>query len=108
MHGYRFDDEPVERVFGAAARHRRRVFVALRRADRRGAQKLGLPSRFDIRLGDPLAIARIALGVPGVPVIIPHFGAGLFRETLMAVDQCPTHPSRHLELEQLDPVSRRA
>jgi predicted TIM-barrel fold metal-dependent hydrolase len=24
-----------------------------------------------------------------VPVIIPHFGAGLLREALMAADQCP-------------------
>jgi predicted TIM-barrel fold metal-dependent hydrolase len=25
-----------------------------------------------------------------VPVIIPHFGAGYFREALMAAEQCPT------------------
>ena len=90
MHGYRFDDAPVERVFAAAARHGAAVFghcgvltVGVRR-------KLGLPSRFDIRLGDPLALARTALGFPTVPVIIPHFGAGLLRETLMAADQCPS------------------
>ena len=28
--------------------------------------------------------------MPQVPVIIPHFGAGFFREALMAADQCPT------------------
>jgi predicted TIM-barrel fold metal-dependent hydrolase len=32
----------------------------------------------------------MALGFPQVPVIIPHFGAGFFREALMAADQCPT------------------
>jgi predicted TIM-barrel fold metal-dependent hydrolase len=53
-------------------------------------KKLGLPSRFDLRLGDPLAVSRVALGFPQVPVIIPHFGAGYFREALMAADQCPT------------------
>ena len=94
MHGYRFDDEPVERVFAAAARHRAVVFAHCGVLTVGVRRKLGLPSRFDIRLGDPLAIARIALGFPGVPVIIPHFGAGLFRETLMAVDQCP---SLHLD-----------
>jgi hypothetical protein len=52
-------------------------------------KRLGLPSRFDLRLGDPLAVARVALGFPGVPVILPHFGAGFFREALMAADQCP-------------------
>jgi predicted TIM-barrel fold metal-dependent hydrolase len=53
-------------------------------------KKLGLASLFDLRLGDPLALARTALAHPDVPVIIPHFGAGFFREALMAADQCPT------------------
>jgi predicted TIM-barrel fold metal-dependent hydrolase len=52
-------------------------------------KKLGLPSPFDLRLGDPLAVARMAARFPAVRVIIPHFGAGLFREALMAADQCP-------------------
>lgn len=51
-------------------------------------KKLGLPSRFDLRLGDPLAVARLAAAFPKVPFIIPHFGAGLFREALMAADTC--------------------
>ena len=46
--------------------------------------------RFDLRLGDPLAIARMALAYPDVPVIVPHFGAGFFREALIAADQCPS------------------
>jgi uncharacterized protein len=33
-------------------------------------------------------VAPLALRFPGVPVIVPHFGAGLLRETLMAADQC--------------------
>jgi len=52
-------------------------------------RKLGLASDFDLRLGDPLSVARLATAFPGVPFIIPHFGAGLFREALMAADQCP-------------------
>ena len=90
MHGYRLDDEVVERVFRSAADHGAAVFahcgvltVGVRKA-------LGLQSRFDLRLGDPLALARTALGFPQVPVIIPHFGAGFFREALIAADQCPT------------------
>jgi uncharacterized protein len=51
-------------------------------------KKLGLPSRFDLRLGDPLGVARLALAFPKTPFIIPHFGAGLFREALMAADTC--------------------
>jgi predicted TIM-barrel fold metal-dependent hydrolase len=52
-------------------------------------QKLGLPSRFHIRLGNPMEVSRLALAFPHVPFIIPHFGAGLFREALMAADLCP-------------------
>jgi uncharacterized protein len=51
-------------------------------------RKLGLPSKFDLRLGDPLAVARLALAYPNLPFIIPHFGAGMFREALMAADMC--------------------
>ena len=51
-------------------------------------KKLKLPSRFDLRLGDPLGVARLALEFPSVPFIIPHFGAGLLREALMAADTC--------------------
>lgn len=52
-------------------------------------QKLGLPSRFDLRLGDPLGVARLATAFPRTPFIIPHFGAGLLREALMAADAAP-------------------
>jgi predicted TIM-barrel fold metal-dependent hydrolase len=51
-------------------------------------RRLGLPSRFDLRLGDPLSVARLALEFPTVPFVIPHFGAGFFREALMAADTC--------------------
>ena len=90
MHGYRLDDEIVERVFRAASDHGAAVFAHCGVLTVGVRKKLGLPSRFDLRLGDPLALARTALGYPGVPVIVPHFGAGYFREALMAADQCPT------------------
>ena len=51
-------------------------------------RKLGLPSRFNLALGDPLAVAHLAAANPKVPFIIPHFGAGLLREALMAADMC--------------------
>jgi predicted TIM-barrel fold metal-dependent hydrolase len=52
-------------------------------------KRLNLPSPFNLRLGDPLTLATVAARFPKVPVIIPHFGAGFFREALMAADQCP-------------------
>src|SRR3954463_596377 len=88
MHGYRLDDEHVEDVFESASEHGAAVFVHCGVLTVGVRKKLGLPSRFDLRLGDPLAVSRIALGFPQVPVIIPHFGAGYFHEALMAADQC--------------------
>ena len=46
-------------------------------------------SDLDLRLGDPLAVAAMAVHYPDVPVIIPHFGAGFFREALMAATAAP-------------------
>jgi predicted TIM-barrel fold metal-dependent hydrolase len=90
MHGYRLDDDVVERVFRSASENGGAVFVHCGVLTVGVRKKLGLASRFDLRLGDPLAVARVAIGFPQVPVIIPHFGAGFFREALMAADQCPT------------------
>jgi len=52
-------------------------------------KRLNLASRFDLQLGDPLAVARLAMAFPTVPFVIPHFGAGRLREALMAADACP-------------------
>ena len=90
MHRYRLDDPRVGPVFEAAARHRGAVFVHCGVLTVGVRTKLGLPSAFDLRLGDPLALAAIANEFPAVPVILPHFGAGFFREALMAADACRT------------------
>jgi len=52
-------------------------------------KKLDLPSRFAMRLSNPLDLHAVALSYPELPIIIPHFGAGFFRETLMLADLCP-------------------
>jgi predicted TIM-barrel fold metal-dependent hydrolase len=89
MHHYGVDDDRVTAVFEAAEAHGAAVFVHCGVLTVGVRKKLGLPSPFDLRLGDPLAVARMAARFSRVPVIIPHFGAGLLREALMAVDQCP-------------------
>ena len=89
MHGYRLDDERVVATFEAASTRGAAVFAHCGVLSVGARKKLGLPSRFDMRLGDPLALAAVAVRFPAVPVIIPHFGAGMLRETLMAADQCP-------------------
>lgn len=88
MHGYKLDDERVREVFAAASEHKAAVFVHCGVLSVGVRKKLGLPSPFDLRLGDPLALAAVASRFPAVPVIVPHFGAGMWREALMAADQC--------------------
>jgi predicted TIM-barrel fold metal-dependent hydrolase len=51
-------------------------------------KKLGLPSRFDVRYGNPLDVHALATDHPDLAFIIPHFGAGLFREALLVADLC--------------------
>lgn len=90
MHRYRLDDERVAKTFESAAVHGAVVFAHCGVLTVGIRTKLGLPSLFDLRLGDPLALAVTAAAFPSVPAIIPHFGAGFFREALMAASQCGT------------------
>lgn len=84
MHLVPIDDPRSVAIFDLAARHQRAVFVHCGILSIGVRRRLGLPSRFDLRLGDPLAVAAVAARFPEVPVVIPHFGAGLLREALMA------------------------
>ena len=89
MHLVPLYEDRVQQIVAVAAAHPgTAVFVHCGVLSVGVRKKLGLPSRFDPRLGNPLAVARLALAFPQVPFIIPHFGAGLFRETLMAADTC--------------------
>lgn len=89
MHHVSLDDSRSEAVFSMAERYGRAVFVHCGVLSIGVRKKLGLPSRFDLRLGDPLAVAAAAVRHPEVPVIVPHFGAGFFREALMAAAAAP-------------------
>jgi predicted TIM-barrel fold metal-dependent hydrolase len=52
-------------------------------------KKLGLASLFDMRRSNPLEIYKLAAEFPQTRFIVPHFGAGMFREALMLSDLCP-------------------
>ncbi len=87
MHGYRLDGEPARKIFQAAAsRSGTAVFVHCGVLTVGIRKRLGAPSKFDIRLGNPLDLLPVAGDFPELPVIIPHFGAGFFREALMLAD----------------------
>lgn len=51
--------------------------------------KLGLPSNFDMSFSNPIDLHALALRFPGVNFVVPHFGAGYFREALMLGNLCP-------------------
>jgi predicted TIM-barrel fold metal-dependent hydrolase len=90
MHRYAMHGERVRLLFDvAAARPGTAVFVHCGVLSVGVRNKLGLPSPFDIRFGNPLDLHALALAYPQVPIIVPHFGAGLFREALMIADLCP-------------------
>jgi predicted TIM-barrel fold metal-dependent hydrolase len=89
MHRFAIHDDCVRRLFDvAAARPGTAMFVHCGVLTVGVRKKLGLPSPFDIRYGNPLDLHAIAAAYPTVPVIIPHFGAGLLREALMVADLC--------------------
>jgi predicted TIM-barrel fold metal-dependent hydrolase len=90
MQRYSLTSEAVQRTLAAvAAKPGVAVFVHCGLLSVGVRRKLGLPSRFEMRFGNPLDLQPLALEHGGVPFIIPHFGAGLFREALMLADTCP-------------------
>jgi predicted TIM-barrel fold metal-dependent hydrolase len=88
MHQTPLDDARVAKVIEVAADTGAAVFVHCGVLSVGVRRKLALQSPFDQRLGDPLGVARLASRYPSVPFIVPHFGAGLLREALMAADTC--------------------
>jgi predicted TIM-barrel fold metal-dependent hydrolase len=90
MHRYSMQDDRARRIVEvAAAVPGTAVFVHCGVLSVGVRKRLGLASPFDIRFGNPLDLHAIALGHPEVPIIIPHFGAGMLREALMVADLCP-------------------
>jgi predicted TIM-barrel fold metal-dependent hydrolase len=90
MHRYPIHDTRVRAVVQLAARHPgTAVFVHCGALSVGVRKRLGLPSRFDVRHGNPLDLHGLAADFPEVPFVIPHFGAGLLREALLVADLCP-------------------
>ena len=90
MHAFSVQDERLAPILElAAARSRVVVFVHMGVLTVGVRRKLGLPSRFDMSRSNPIDLHRVALDHPGVRFVIPHFGAGFFREALMLGDLAP-------------------
>jgi uncharacterized protein len=89
MHAYSPADPRLQPVFERAAAAGQIVFVHCGVLTVGVRRKLGLPSPFDMRFSNPLDLHAVALRYPKTPFVVPHFGAGYFREALMLADLCP-------------------
>ncbi len=91
MHHYSMAENEGVRAVAALASERpgTAVFVHCGALSVGARRKLGLQSAFDMRRSNPLEIYRLAAEFSKTKFIIPHFGAGMFRETMMLADLCP-------------------
>ncbi len=88
MHHFRACDEVATRLFAILAERRAIAFVHCGLLTVRLRDLLGLPRPFDLSYANPLDLSPAANRATGATFIVPHFGAGFFRETLMAGAQC--------------------
>ncbi len=90
MQGYPLSHSRVTEIAALAASHAGTLmFVHCGVLSVGVRRKLGLASPFDMRFSNPLDVHALASRFPKLPWVIPHFGAGLFREALMLADLCP-------------------
>jgi predicted TIM-barrel fold metal-dependent hydrolase len=89
MHRYSVQSDDALRVFDWAQANRKVVFVHCGVLSVGVRKKLGLESHFDMRFSNPIDLHAVAMRYPNVPIVVPHFGAGYFREALMLADLCP-------------------
>jgi hypothetical protein len=89
MHGYSIADPRLLPMFELAADRRAIVFVHCGVISVGVRERLGLASPVDMRYSNPLDLQPVAMHFPQIRFVVPHFGAGFFRETLMLCDLCP-------------------
>ena len=90
MHGFSVNAPELTPIFEAsAATPNCLIFVHCGVLTVGVRKRLGLPSPFDMRFSNPIDLHPVALRFPRLPFVVPHFGAGYFREALMLADLCP-------------------
>ena len=90
MHRYSIQDDRVAALLKLMAGQPRTIaFVHCGVLSVGVRKKLGLPSQFDMRFSNPIDLHAVALRYPQIRFVVPHFGAGYFREALMLCDLCP-------------------
>lgn len=90
MHRYSIQDERASHLLDALAAHPgTAAFVHCGVLSVGVRKKLGLPQPFDMRFSNPIDLYPVAQRYLHVTFVVPHFGAGYFREALMLCDLCP-------------------
>ncbi len=89
MEGFHAYDERVYPVYAEAERLGLPVLFHFGLLQSAIGAALRLPSQADARYSNPMDLQRAARDFPGVPFIVPHFGAGYFGETLLLAAHCP-------------------
>ncbi len=89
MHTYSITDPRLVPILEVASDHQLAVFVHCGAISLGIRKKLGLASQFNMRYSNPLDLHPVALHFPFIRFVVPHFGAGMFREALMLADLCP-------------------
>jgi len=108
MHTYSIADPRVVPLLELASDSQLAVFVHCGAISVGVRNKLALPSQFNLRYSNPLDLHPVALHFPKIRFVVPHFGAGLLRETLMLADLCPnvfldtSSSNRWMKYEGLD------
>lgn len=88
LHHFDVGRGEVRPLLQALSDHRAVLFVHCGMLVVKLRDLLGLPRTQDLAYASPLSIIPAANAFPDLRFVIPHFGAGFFRETLMAGAQC--------------------
>ena len=91
MHRFSIQDDAARSILAvvAATRPATVVFVHCGVLTVGVRKRLGIPSLFDMRFSNPIDLHGVALRYPQIRFVVPHFGAGYFREALMLAHLCP-------------------
>jgi predicted TIM-barrel fold metal-dependent hydrolase len=88
MHHFKAGDACMQPVLELARQHRSPVIVHCGLLRVKLRDLLGVPRPYDLSYANPLDIIPAANRFRDVTFVVPHFGAGFLRETLMLGMQC--------------------
>jgi hypothetical protein len=88
MHHYRLDGPEATPLYEALAPSRAIVIAHCGMLQVTLRDKLGIPRPYDLSFANPLSLVPAANRFRQLTFVVPHFGAGFFRDTLMLGAQC--------------------